>query len=119
MNRPASLLITATLCFIGGLLCCAGVSWLFKTYIFPPETIQVQGILKFKGSNDPAVSADAPIGFFVESTATDRFYIEGDLLKPYVGSLVQITGPISTVCGPDGYPCYPSLLAKLVIPAPK
>jgi hypothetical protein len=114
MNRTVSLLVIAATFFVGGVLSCIGVDWLFKVYLFPPVTIRVRGVLKVQSSNDPTASANPPNGYFVESSATDRFYVEGDLVKPYVGSLIQLTGILSTVCGPDGYPCYPKLQTKSV-----
>jgi hypothetical protein len=115
MNRTVSLLAIAATFFIGGVFSCIGADWLFKVYLFPPITIHVQGVLKFQSSNDPTASANPPNGYFVESMATDRFYVEGDLVKPYVGSRIQLTGILSTVCGPDGYPCYPQLKTTSVV----
>lgn len=118
MNRTLSLLSTAVIFFIAGLLSCVGAYWWLKTYLFPPSTVEVQGVLKFQAKSDPSASANPPNGYFVESSATDRFYVEGNLAKPYVGSLVLIKGTLSTECGPDGYPCYPKLVAKSVVQAP-
>lgn len=113
MNRTVSLLIIAATFFVGGVLSCIGANWIFRVYLSPPATIYVRGILKFQSSNDPTASANPPNGYFVESTATDRFYVEG--VKPYVGSLIQLTGTLTTVCGPDGYPCYPKLQTQAVV----
>lgn len=63
---------------------------------------------------DPSASANPPNGYYVESSVTERFYVEGEQVKPYVGSSVFIQGTLSTTCGPSGYPCYPKLLASEV-----
>ncbi|MBW4582413.1 MAG: hypothetical protein KME42_22825 [Tildeniella nuda ZEHNDER 1965/U140] len=120
MNRTGSLVLTATIFFLAGLLSYAGGQWYLKTYLLPPGTITVRGVLKFQTHNsDIGNSGHPPYGYFVESTAIDRFYIEGDLMKSYVGSSVVLQGKtLSTVCGPDMFPCYPKLLVKSVTPVP-
>lgn len=116
-----SRLVTAMGFFVAGLLSGAGGYWFVRSYLFPPATIQIRGVLKFQAKpSDPSASANPPNGYFVESSATDRFYVAGDLVIPsYVGSLVQIKGTLSTECGPDGYPCYPKLITTSVIQAPR
>ena len=115
MNRTASLFLTATLSFIVGLLSYAGGSEWLRTYLLP-GTITVRGVLKFQAQIDsPGASGNPPNGYFVESTAIERFYVEGDLIEPYVGSPVLIQGEVlSILCGPDTFPCYPKLLVKSV-----
>jgi hypothetical protein len=116
MNRTVSLFLTATLFFIAGCLSYAGGSWWLRTYLLPPGTLAVRGVLQFQAQvDDPSASANPPNGYFVESTAINRFYVEGDLIQPYVGSLVLLQGKtLSTVCGADTFPCYPKLLVKSV-----
>lgn len=119
MNRTVSLLITAISFLIAGWLSCGGIDWLLSAYFFPPVKVQVRGVLKFQAKpSDPSASGNPPNGYFVESTAIERFYVEGNLVKPYVGSLILIRGTLSTECGLDGYPCYPKLVKTSVIPAP-
>lgn len=119
MNRTASSLIAIIVGFIAGMITSIGTSWLLKTYIFPPDKIYVRGMLKYQSHFDPSASAAPPNGYFVESSATERFYVEGELVKPFTNTLVQISGTLSTICGPDGYPCFPKLIVKDVVPAPK
>lgn len=118
MNRTASLFLTATIFFIAGLLSYAGTQWYLRTYL--SGTITVRGVLKFQAQIvDPGASGNLPNGYFVESTAIDRVYVEGDLIKPFVGSLVLLQGEtLSTVCGPDTFPCYTKLLITSVTPVP-
>lgn len=119
MNRAVSSLVAVCVSFIAGVLVCMGASWFVQAYVFPPATLNVRGVLKLQSQPyDPSLSGLPPNGYFVESTAIERFYLEGDLIKPYVGSLVLIQGTISTVCGPDTFPCYPKLLAKSVTQVP-
>lgn len=116
MNRAVSLLMAVCISFIAGLLICIGTYWFVRAYLFPPATLEVRGVLRFQSQpSAPSATGNPPNGYFVESTAIDRFYLEGDLIKTYVGSLVLVKGTISTVCGPDTYPCYPNLLVKSVI----
>lgn len=119
MNRAVSSLAVC-ISFIAGLLVCLGTYWLAQVYLFPPAILEVRGILRFQAQpSDPTATGNPPNGYFVESTATDRFYLEGDLIKPYVNSPVLVQGTISTVCGSDTYPCYPKLLAKSVTQVPE
>ncbi len=119
MNRTASLVLTATIFFLAGLLSYAGAQWYLSTYF--SGTITVRGVLKFQAHNsDIGGSGHPPYGYFVESTALDRIYVEGDSIKPSVGSSVLLQGKtLSTVCGRDGFPCYPNLLVKSVTPVPE
>lgn len=115
MNRTVSSTMAICISFIAGLLVCMGAYWFVQAYLFPPASLEVLGVLQLQTQpSSPSATGNPPNGYFVESTATDRFYLEGDLVKPYVGSLVLIKGTISTVCGADAYPCYPKLLAKSV-----
>lgn len=118
MNRTASLFLTATTFFLAGLLSYAGAQSYLRTYL--SGTIVVRGVLKFQARIvDPGASGNPPNGYFVESTAIDRFYVEGDLMKSYVGSRVLLQGKtLSTVCGPDDFPCYPKLFVKSVTQIP-
>jgi hypothetical protein len=119
MNRTASLVLTAIIFFLAGLLTDAGVQWYLRTY-FAKTTI-VQGVLKLQTQQieDLGTSGNPPNGYFVESSAIDRFYVEGDLMKPYVGSLVSLQGEaLSTICGPDAFPCYPKMRVKAVTKIP-
>ncbi|MBI4783986.1 MAG: hypothetical protein HY785_22095 [Oscillatoriophycideae cyanobacterium NC_groundwater_1537_Pr4_S-0.65um_50_18] len=116
MNRTAPLFLTAALSFIAGLLSYAAGSWWLRTSLLPPGTITVRGVLKFQAQiDDLSTSGNPPNGYFVESNAIERFYVEGDLIEPYVGSSVFIQGEVlSTLCGPDTFPCYPKLHVKSV-----
>lgn len=117
MNRTISPLFASVVAFVLGLLSAVGAYYL-KTYLFPPATITVRGVLKYQAQPvDPGASGNPPNGYFVESSAIDRFYIEDNWAKPYVGSPVLIQGTLSTVCGPDNFPCYPKLVPKSITPA--
>ncbi len=119
MNRTASLVLTATIFFFAGLLSYAGAQWYLSTYL--ARTITVRGVLKFQAHNsDLGGSGHPPYGYFVESTAVGRVYVEGDLIQSSVGSSVLLQGKtLSTVCGPDTFPCYPNLLVTSVTPVPE
>jgi hypothetical protein len=118
MNRIVNPFIAVSF-FIAGVLSCISTYWFVKTYLLPPTAIEIRGVLKLQTEpSDPSATSNPPNGYFVESTATDRFYVTGDLVKPYVGSLVLIKGTLSTVCSPDLHPCYPELQVKQVIQAP-
>lgn len=110
MNRTSSfLLITAFIFFVMGGLSSVGSYWLARKYFFPADRVRAEGILKFQGESDPSASANPPEGYFVESNAIERLYIVG-LPKTSIGSFVRIKGTLSTICGADGYPCYPQVI---------
>lgn len=119
MNRTASITRALLIGFIAGVLVSLGAYWAVRAYVMPPTILEVRGVLQFQAQPpSPSATGNPPNGYFVESTAVDRFYLEGDLLEPYVGSLVLISGTVATVCGPDTHPCYPKLLAQSVVPVP-
>lgn len=108
MNRTASFFLTATIFFLAGLLSYAGSQWYFRAYL--SGTITVQGVLKFQAQMvDPSASGNPPNGYFVESTAIGRVYVEGNLIKPFVGFSVLPQGKmLSTV-----WTRYVSLLSPM------
>ena len=116
MNRTVSLLLTSIVSFILGLFSAGGAYWFLKTYLLPPGTITVRGVLQQAQPGDPSASGNPPDGYYVESSASDRFYVEESLAKPYVGSHILIQGTLSTVCGPDNFPCYPQIVPKSITP---
>lgn len=119
MHRRPSFFLTATIFFIVGLLSYAGAQWWLRSYLLPPGTITVQGVLKFQAPSNSGDSGKPPDGYFVEAAAIKRVYVEGDLIKPFVGSLVLLQDKtLSTVCGPDTFPCYPKLLITSATPVP-
>ena len=118
MNRTFYTVLAAIFWFAAGLCCFAGVNWLLNTYLNPPDEVTVRGTIEYQGSFDPTASAVPPNGYFVQSTAAGRFYLEAASVKPYQGSFIQAVGTLSTICGPDGYPCYPKLEPKSVLPLP-
>lgn len=115
MNRTVSLLLISIVSFMLGLFSAVAVYWILKTYLFPPSTITVRGVLQHQAQPvDLSASGNPPNGYYVESSAIDRFYVEESSAKLYVGSRVLIQGTLSTVCGPDNFPCYPQIVPKSI-----
>lgn len=119
MNRTVASLLLFCISFIAGLLVAVGAYRFVQTRLFPPATLEVLGVLQFQAQPaDLSASGNPPNGYYVESTAVDRFYLEGEQLESYVGAPIFATGTIATVCGPDTFPCYPKLLVQSVTQTP-
>lgn len=113
MRFTLSSFTVAAILFLAGFVSSAGTYEFLKTYFFTPPQVTIQGVLKFQAQTDidPTASGNPPNGYFVESTASERFYVEGISVSQYVGSLIFIRGTLAAECGSDGFPCYPKLVA--------
>jgi hypothetical protein len=70
-------------------------------------TVIVRGEVRYQGSGDPTASVLPPEGYYIESSGFERVYLPESDAAPFVGKAVQASGRLTTVCGPDGSPCYP------------
>ncbi|HEY9646831.1 MAG TPA: hypothetical protein V6C88_10695 [Chroococcidiopsis sp.] len=119
MSRTVLIARAILVGFVAGVIVSLGAFWVVQAYVMPPTVLEVRGVVQFQAQPpDPTATGNPPNGYFVESTAVDRFYLEGDLLEPYVGARVLIRGTVATVCGSETYPCYPKLLAQSIVPVP-
>ena len=74
---------------------------------------QVSGVVQYH-TPDYTVSADAPEGYYVESTAIGRVYIEHKNVFSYVNKYVIARGYLEEICGNDGGSCFPLVDAQSI-----
>lgn len=72
---------------------------------------RVSGIIKYH-TPDYTVSGDAPKGYYVNLSATNRIYIEHENIAAYLNKYIYAHGYLEEICGNDGGSCYPLIAAQ-------
>lgn len=108
MRTILLIVLTAIIASAGG--CAAGFGGALWPQDFFASKISATGVVMLESYDDPAwagASGLPPSGYYIESSATGRVYIEHSAVEHYLGRQIRATGRLETLCGPDGVNCYP------------
>lgn len=117
MRTALRLAITSIIAFLVGIV--VGVGGMIYLQDFFAGTIRVTGVVMYESNPDSSASGLPPRGYYVESSATGRVYIEHSTAGSYLGQQIHATGRLGTLCGPGGFNCYPVVWPESIVQKPQ
>lgn len=107
MKKTIVTITITTLVFVAGILAHSYISNMQR------GSHQVSGVVKYY-TPDYTASGEAPEGYYVESSAIDKVYIEHQNIADYTDKHINARGYLKEICGNDFGSCFPLIDAQTI-----